>query len=69
MRRLIFPTATLCLCASAHAIVLDWTNASWTPGTLSNSFELDPSRAGTDLALAVSGTTNRLATGLVAPNR
>jgi hypothetical protein len=67
-RTLATIAATLCFCSSAQAIVLNWNNASWTPGILSNSFELDGSRAGTDLAIAVGGTTTRLAAGLVAPN-
>ena len=65
---LIVLLAIVCLGSTAHAVTLDWNSTAWTPGSLSNAYDIDPGRAGTDLAIAVSGTTNRLANGLVAPN-
>jgi hypothetical protein len=46
----------------AEAIVLDWNGVAWTPGSLSNSYNVDPAAAGNDIAVGVTGDT----TGLVA---
>ena len=44
----------------ASAITLDWDNTPWTAGTLSNSYDIDPAKAGNDVTFSISGNTNRL---------
>lgn len=61
----------LCLCLfapSINAITLDWDGVTWTAGSLSNSYDIDPSRAGNDVTVTVSGNTSQLTTELAAPN-
>lgn len=48
--------------AAAHAITLDWDAVTWTAGTLSNGYNVDPSKAGNDITVAISGNTNKLQT-------
>ena len=67
-RSLITLLAIVCLGATAQAVTLDWNSTAWIPGSLSNAYDIDPGRAGTDLAIAVSGATNRLTSGLIAPS-
>jgi len=52
----------------AHAITLDWDTVTWTAGTLSHSYDVDPAKAGNDVTVTVSGNTARLTTELVSPN-
>jgi len=44
---------------SARAIVLDWSNVTWTPGALTGSFDIDPSNAGNDVTVTITGNTTR----------
>ena len=37
---------------------MNWDVLTWTPGTLSNSYDVDPGNPGTDITFTVSGTTN-----------
>ena len=65
MRRLlsVFVTAT-CLAFSlvrAAAVTLDWNAVTWTPGALNGSYDVDPSRAGNDISLALTGNTGQFA--------
>jgi hypothetical protein len=60
--------ALFCFYASAQATVLDWSSVTWTPGSLTNSYDIDPSRAGTDVTVTISGDTTQLQPELVAPN-
>lgn len=53
---------------AADAITLDWDGVAWTPGTLSNSYDIDPSKAGTDITVTVSGNTAQLQPEIVSPN-
>lgn len=46
--------ALLCAVGSARAVTLDWDTATWTPGSLSNSYDVDPSHAGNDITVSVS---------------
>ena len=48
--------------------MLQWDGQTWTPGTLSNSFDVDPSNPGNDVTVTVSGDTGQLQPSLVAPN-
>jgi hypothetical protein len=54
--------------AAAHAVTLDWDTATWTAGSLSNSYDVDPANAGNDVTVTVSGSTAQLQPGLVSPN-
>jgi hypothetical protein len=56
------------LAAAAHAVTLDWDGVTWTPGSLSNSYDVDPANAGNDVTVTVSGSTAQLQPGLVSPN-
>ncbi|MEY2480292.1 MAG: large repetitive protein [Verrucomicrobiota bacterium] len=47
---------------SAQALVLDWSTVLWTPGTLSNSYDVDPANPGTDITVTIGGDTNTLQT-------
>jgi hypothetical protein len=61
----------LCLfvfASAAEAVTLDWDGVAWTPGSLSNSYDIDPAKAGNDITVTVSGNTAQLQPELVAPN-
>lgn len=47
-------------CSISSAITLDWDTAPWTDGSLTGSFDIDPSKSGNDLSLTVSGNTGQL---------
>ena len=49
--------------ASLHSaiITLDWNLVTWTPGNLSQSFDIDPSNPGNDVTITVSGDISRIA--------
>jgi hypothetical protein len=47
--------------APAGAVTLDWDVHTWSPGALSQSFDIDPERTGNDITLAITGNTNVLA--------
>jgi hypothetical protein len=49
--------------AAAQAITLDWDSPSvtWTPGSLSNSYNVDPAKAGTDITVSITGDTGQFA--------
>lgn len=53
---------------TSRAVILDWDGVSWTPGSLSNSYDVDPSRAGNDITVTVSGNTSQLQPELASPN-
>lgn len=57
---------------SAHASVLDWSMLTWTPGSLSNSYDIDPNNPGNDITITFSGDTADLrtdgGTGLQSPD-
>jgi hypothetical protein len=50
------------------AVQLNWDGATWTPGTLNNSFDIDSSHAGNDVSFAITGNTSQFQQGLVSPN-
>lgn len=49
------------LATASHAVTLDWDGVAWTPGTLSNSYDIDPSKAGNDITVSISGDTGQFA--------
>jgi hypothetical protein len=58
----------LVLQATASAVVLDWDSVAWTPGSLSNSYDLDPTNPGNDITVTVSGSTAQLIPDNTPPN-
>jgi hypothetical protein len=52
----------------AHAITLDWDAVTWTAGTLSHSYDVDPAKAGNDVTVTVSGNTAQLQQELASGN-
>jgi hypothetical protein len=71
MRRLttiaIFASIVAFCCASARAVTLDWNAVTWTNGSLSNSYDIDPAASGSDVTVAVSGNTAQLGAEQVSP--
>ena len=65
---LLFFSSFLLVRASANAVVVDWDTLTWTPGTLSNSYNVDPAFAGNDVTVTVSGNTAQLQPEIAAPN-
>jgi hypothetical protein len=66
-RFLLFALLSL-VTPSVHAVTLDWDTVTWTAGTLSHSYDIDPTKAGNDITVTVSGNTGQLTTDLAAPN-
>jgi hypothetical protein len=66
-RSLLFLCLGFFLSSGAHAITLDWDTVTWTAGTLSNSYDVDPTKAGNDITVTVSGNTAQLQRELVSP--
>lgn len=50
----------LAAATTARAISLDWSAVTWTPGSLVNSYDIDPGNPGNDITITVSGNTSRL---------
>jgi large repetitive protein len=55
-------------CATSRALTIDWGTEPWAAGSLSNSFDVDPTRPGNDVTVTVSGNTGQLQPELAAPN-
>lgn len=67
-RRFFLPLLLAASCATTgHAIVVDWDGLTWTPGTLTNSYDIDPAQAGNDITVTVSGNTGQLQPEIVSP--
>jgi len=45
--------------APAKALVLDWSNVTWTPGSLTGSFDIDPNNPGNDITVTITGNTGQ----------
>jgi hypothetical protein len=62
---------TALLHQSAPAALVNWDVLIWTPGTSTNSYDVDPSNPGTDITFTVTGTktdfTNDAASGVLTP--
>ena len=50
------------------AVTLDWDATTWTPGSLSQSYDVDPTNAGNDITVTISGDTGFLRSDYNAPN-
>ena len=59
-------------CPSAKALLVDWDTLTWAPGSLANSYDIDPGTPGNDVTITVSGKastfTNDSTTGIITPN-
>jgi hypothetical protein len=71
--RLLFKTlAVFCaICAftgPASAALVDWSALNWPAGSLNNSYDVDPSNPGSDVAVTISGDTGQLQPSLVSGN-
>jgi hypothetical protein len=49
------------LTPDVQAITLDWDTVTWAPGTFSQSYDVDPAKAGNDITVSVSGDTAQFA--------
>jgi len=48
----------------ARAVVLDWDTVTWSPnGSLTHSYDIDPTFAGNDITVTISRNTNSLVSG------
>lgn len=54
--------------ATSRAVSLQWGSEPWADGSLSNSFDVDPSSPGNDITVTVGGNTGQLQPELVSPN-
>jgi hypothetical protein len=46
---------------AVQAITLDWDSVTWTPGSLSNSYDVDPAKPGNDITVSITGDTAQFA--------
>ncbi|NUN94484.1 MAG: hypothetical protein HUU04_11995 [Verrucomicrobiae bacterium] len=56
-RAAILAATLLCAVRTAWGYLLDWDSVSWTPGSLTNSYDIDASNPGNDITIAFSGDT------------
>ncbi|MEY2503924.1 MAG: hypothetical protein QOG27_204 [Verrucomicrobiota bacterium] len=69
IRRLFAVVFAIAAFSSAgRAVTLDWDGVTWTPGSLSNSFNIDPANPGNNVTVTVSGNTSILQQEIAAPN-
>ena len=52
-----------CGITGAPAVTLDWSTVTWTAGSLSNSYDVDPTNPGNDITIAMSGNTGNFNSG------
>src|SRR6266566_2680084 len=55
-----FLIVLFCRVSVGCAVTLDWSTVTWTAGSLSNSYDVDPSNPGNDISITVSGNTSSL---------
>lgn len=67
-RVLVLGLVTCVLASSASAALVDWSALSWPAGSLSNSYDVDPSSSGSDGTVTVSGDTGQLQPSLASSN-
>ncbi|CAA9213157.1 MAG: hypothetical protein AVDCRST_MAG42-209 [uncultured Chthoniobacterales bacterium] len=67
-RLLVTAVLSVFVAQAADAVVLDWDTATWTPGSLSQSYDLDPTNPGNDITLTIGGNTSFLRPDYNAPN-
>jgi hypothetical protein len=62
LRVLLILIGAILTVAPGRAAVLDWSTLTWTAGSLSNSYDIDPNSAGNDITVTISGDTPELTT-------
>src|SRR5207302_8844562 len=66
LRWIIALFCTLCAFAgTASAVLVDWSALTWSPGSLSNSYDVDPSNAGNYVTVTIGGGAGQLHPSLV----
>lgn len=65
---LFFFVLACALSTTTRAVTVDWDTLPWTPGTLTNSYDVDPAKSGSDVTVTVSGNTGQLQPEIVSPN-
>lgn len=71
LRRILVSLCVITICAlpaSVSAALVDWGTLSWTSGSLSNSYDVDPGSSGNDITVTISGDTAQLQPSLVTGN-
>ena len=72
MLRLRWTVVLFCtICAfsgTASAVLVDWSALNWPAGSLSNSYDVDPSNAGNDVTVTIAGDTGQLQPSLASGN-
>lgn len=59
--KLVFLLCLICATAlSASGALVDWSSLTWTAGSLSNAYDVDPANPGNDVTITVSGDTAQL---------
>ncbi len=67
-RTFVYVLGVSLFCGTASALTLDWDAVAWSSGTLTNSYDVDPAKAGNDITVTASGNTAQFSVSLVAPN-
>jgi hypothetical protein len=49
--------------AIASAVTLDWSTVTWPAGSMSNSYDIDPTNPGNDITITMSGNTSNFNSG------
>lgn len=60
LRNFSLAIAMVLCAASASAVTLSWDAQTWTNGSLTNSYDVDPANVGNDVTVSVSGNTPQL---------
>jgi hypothetical protein len=67
-RRFFLPFLLVALFhVTSHAVIVDWDALTWTPGTLTNSYDVDPTQTGNDITVTVTGNTGQLQPEIPSP--
>lgn len=53
--RFLLALAAWLVWSPSRALVLDWETITWSPGTLTNSYDIDPNNAGDDIRITITG--------------
>ncbi len=69
---LIAGALMLSVCPTARALLVDWDTLTWTPGALTNSYNIDPNAPGNDVTITVGAKKGAFdsdaTTGILTPN-
>src|SRR2546429_1687663 len=69
LRWIVALFCTICaFTGTASAVLVDWSALNWPAGSLTNSYDVDPSNAGNDVTVTISGDTGQLQPSLTAGN-